>query len=75
MPKNIERENQRVSRLVHDVRTPLTVIQMLVYTLQQALTTEDKRPKDIMIKDLDMIKEETNKIEQLMSEYRKEMGS
>jgi len=75
VPKNIERENQRVSRLVHDVRTPLTVIQMLVYTLQQALTTEDKRPKDIMIKDLDMIKEETNKIEQLMSEYRKEMGS
>ena len=64
----------RISKLVHDVRTPLTVIQMLVYTLQQAVT-EDKRPKETIVKDLEMIKEETNKIEALMTEYRKEMSS
>jgi signal transduction histidine kinase len=75
MPKDSNREPDRISQLVHDVRTPLTVIQMLVYTLQQALAAEDKRPKDIMIKDLDMIKEETNKIETLMNEYRKEINS
>ena len=64
----------RISKLVHDVRTPLTVIQMLVYTLQQAVT-EDKRPKETIVKDLEMIKEETNKIEALMTEYRKEVSS
>ncbi len=64
----------RISKLVHDVRTPLTVIQMLVYTLQQAVT-EDKRPKETIVKDLEMIKEETNKIEALMTEYRKEISS
>jgi signal transduction histidine kinase len=73
VPKEIGKQTERVARLVHDVRTPLTVIQMLVYTLQQALT-EDKRAKETLVKDLEMIKEETNKIEQLMSEYRKELS-
>jgi len=60
----------RISQLIHDVRTPLTVIQMLVYTLQASLPEDDKKRKD-----LDMIKEETNKIEALMTEYRKEINS
>ena len=64
------KEIERVSRLVHDVRTPLTVIQMLVYTLQASLPDGDKK-----MKDLEMIKEETNKIELLMSEYRKELST
>lgn len=64
------KEIERVSRLVHDVRTPLTVIQMLVYTLQTSLPEGDKK-----MKDLEMIKEETNKIELLMSEYRKELST
>jgi signal transduction histidine kinase len=70
MPKDSNREPDRISQLVHDVRTPLTVIQMLVYTLQAGLSEDDKK-----MKDLEMIKEETNKIEQLMSEYRKELNS
>lgn len=70
MPKENEKGIERISKLVHDVRTPLTVIQMLVYTLQASLPETDKR-----MKDLEMIKEETNKIEQLMTEYRKELNS
>jgi signal transduction histidine kinase len=66
----VGKEIERVSRLVHDVRTPLTVIQMLVYTLQTSLPEGDKK-----MKDLEMIKEETNKIELLMSEYRKELST
>jgi signal transduction histidine kinase len=70
MPKESNGKPDRISQLVHDVRTPLTVIQMLVYTLQAGLSEDDKK-----MKDLEMIKEETNKIEQLISEYRKELNS
>ena len=56
------------SRMVHDVRTPLTVLNMLYAALQTYL---DKAPE--MQQELEILKEETGKIDRITTQYREDL--
>ena len=56
------------SRMVHDVRTPLTVLNLLYTTLQMHLA---KAPE--MQAELEILKEETGKIDKITTQYREEL--
>ncbi len=56
---------QLTSKMVHDVRTPLTILNMLAYTLEQKLGDSAEAKEEIKI-----FKDEIQKIEKLVSEYR-----
>ncbi|MDR1997025.1 MAG: hypothetical protein LBQ83_01700 [Candidatus Margulisbacteria bacterium] len=57
------------ARMIHDVRTPLTVLNMLYATLQAYLP---RAPE--MREDLEILKEETARINAITASYREELG-
>ena len=59
---------EMTSRLVHDVRTPLTVLNMLCTTLQAHLA---KVPE--MQEELKILQEEAEKIDKITTRYREDL--
>lgn len=51
--------------MVHDVRTPLTILNMIAYSLEQKLKDSADSQEELRI-----MKEEIPKIEKIVSEYR-----
>ncbi|MDR2430743.1 MAG: hypothetical protein LBD99_00575 [Candidatus Margulisbacteria bacterium] len=56
------------SRLVHDVRTPLTVLNMLYAAMQTYLPGAPQ-----MREELEILKEEIAKIDKITTQYREEL--
>jgi signal transduction histidine kinase len=54
--------------MVHDVRTPLAILNMLAYTLEQSVGASQEVQEQLAI-----LKEEIPKIEKIVTEYREEI--
>lgn len=64
MESNNSLENL-TSKMVHDVRTPLTILNMLVYSFEKKLLNDPGSQDEIRI-----MKEELPKIEKIVTEFR-----
>jgi len=53
------------SKMVHDVRTPLTILNMVAYSMDKVLANNHDAQEELRI-----MKEELPKIEKIVTEYR-----
>lgn len=56
------------SKMVHDVRTPLTILNMIVYSFEKKLGSSPESQEELRI-----MKEEIPKIEKIVTEYREKI--
>jgi signal transduction histidine kinase len=56
------------SKMVHDVRTPLTILNMIAYTMEEKLKNDPDGQEQLRI-----MKEELPKIDKIVSEYREQI--
>ena len=65
---NLESIENLTNRMVHDVRTPVTILNMLYSTFEQKLPkTQDSA------EELNILKEEAAKIDKIVSDYRENL--
>lgn len=68
MMTNNESLEKLTSKMVHDVRNPVTILQMLAYSLKQKAGENNELQEDLSI-----LEEETNKINAIVTEYREKI--
>lgn len=68
MQINSESLEKLTSKMVHDVRNPVTILQMLAYSLKEKMGQISELQEDIAI-----LEEETNRINDIVTEYREQI--
>jgi signal transduction histidine kinase len=68
MPEEKVNIEQLTKHIVHKIRTPLTVIQMLSYTLEKDLSAEDPKKKD-----LKTLRDEVTKVDKYLEQFSQDV--